>query len=90
MKWTVYLLKCADGTIYVGSTTEMPRRFAEHAAGKGGAYTRGRRPVILVYREPQPDRSHAQRREAQIKGWPREKKLVLVSSNGSTQARRSR
>ena len=83
--WYVYLLRCADGSLYAGSTTDVERRLREHASGHGGAYTRSRRPVKLVYREAHPDRSQAQRREAELKRWPRAKKQLLV---GRTRARR--
>lgn len=63
----VYILRCADGTLYTGWTTNPERRLAEHNAGRGAAYTRSRRPVALVYCEPHPDRASAMRREAQIK-----------------------
>ena len=78
MTWAVYLLRCKDGSLYTGSTTNVARRVKEHQAGCGGAYTRRHRPVALVYTEPQPDRRSAQRREFQIKHWPRVKKLALA------------
>jgi len=60
----------------------MKRRLAEHSAGKGGRYTRRRRPVRLLHQEMFPNRSAAQRREAQLKRLPRARKLVLSSANG--------
>ncbi len=78
MAWALYILRCADGTLYVGSTTDIDRRIAEHRSGQGGAYTRSRLPVRVVYREAHPDRSAAQRREAEIKAWPRASKLAFV------------
>lgn len=74
----VYLLECGDGSIYTGVTTDVARRFAEHKAGKGGHFTRSRKVRKVLYTEEQPDRSAAQKREAEIKSWPREKKLALV------------
>lgn len=68
--WHVYVLRCADGSLYTGSTTDLVRRLAEHRAGKGGRYTRSRLPVRLRYQEPHPSRTSAQRREAQIKALP--------------------
>ena len=53
----VYLLRCADGTLYTGCTNDLDRRLAAHNAGKGAKYTRSRRPVVLVYREQAADRS---------------------------------
>ena len=74
----VYLLQCSDGTIYTGITTDVERRFQEHKNGKGGHYTSSRKAVKLLYTEKQKDRSNALEREAEIKGWRREKKLDLV------------
>ncbi|MCR4330829.1 MAG: GIY-YIG nuclease family protein [Patescibacteria group bacterium] len=74
----VYLLKCSDGTIYTGITTDIERRFQEHKSGKGGHYTSSRKAVKLLYTEKQKDRSSASRREAEIKKWDREKKLHFV------------
>ena len=79
--WYVYILRCADGLIYTGSTTDIDRRVKEHNAKKGGGCTRGRLPVKLVHKEPFPNRSEAQKREAQIKKWSRQKKLALISKN---------
>ncbi len=79
--WHTYILRCKDGTFYTGSTSDISRRIKEHNAGKGGAYTRIRTPVELVYKEAQPHRSSAQKREAQIKRWTRAKKEALISRN---------
>ena len=62
----VYLLRCADGTLYTGCTNDLDRRLAAHNAGKGAKYTRSRRPVVLVYREQAAERSAACWRP-----WPR-------------------
>lgn len=78
MTYWVYILRCADGTLYTGCTNELSRRLAAHNAGKGAKYTRSRRPVELVYREEVPDKSAALRREAAIKGLSRGEKLVLI------------
>lgn len=74
----VYLLKCGDGSLYTGVTTDVARRFAEHKEGKGGHYTRARKAVKILYSEKAKDRGAALRREAQIKRFPREKKLALT------------
>ncbi|TSC70716.1 MAG: putative endonuclease [Parcubacteria group bacterium Gr01-1014_49] len=74
----VYILSCADGSLYTGVTTDVKRRFAEHKKGTGGRFTRARKVKRVVYTERHPDRSSAQKREAQIKSWPRKKKLALV------------
>jgi predicted GIY-YIG superfamily endonuclease len=76
--WTVYLLRCRDGTLYTGITNDLARRLARHRAGTASAYTRSRLPVRLVYRETQPNRSVALRREAALKQMPRAGKLALV------------
>jgi len=75
-----YLLRCADGTLYAGVTTDIERRLEEHNAGIGSRYTSARRPVRLVWHEPHPDRSSAQRREAEIRRWSRRRKEVLVGA----------
>ena len=76
--WIVYLLRCRDGSLYTGITNDLARRLAAHRAGTASAYTRSRRPVRLAYREGQPDRGAALRREAAIKRLPRAAKLALV------------
>ena len=77
----VYILKCSDGTFYTGCTTDIEARVKTHNSGSGAKYTRGRRPVSLVYYEELPDRSAALKREAAIKRLPRNKKLELIASN---------
>ena len=74
----VYIVRCADGTLYTGWTTDVARRVAQHNAGRGARYTRMHRPVVLVYREEAPDRSTAMRRELAIKKLDRERKERLV------------
>jgi putative endonuclease len=76
----VYMLECADGSYYVGWTAHLERRVAAHNAGRGGRYTRSRRPVKLVFSEEQPDRSSAQHREAALKRLSRRGKAALVAS----------
>lgn len=80
-RWELYILRCGDNSLYIGTTTDLTRRLEEHASGKGGAYTRTRLPVTLLYREPHVDRAAAQRREERLKRWTKRKKLVLISSN---------
>jgi putative endonuclease len=77
-RWTVYLLRCRDGSLYTGITNDIARRLAAHRAGKASAYTRSRRPLRLVYRESARDRSAALRREAAIKRLTRQAKLELI------------
>ena len=61
--WTVYILRCADGSLYTGIAKDVDRRRRQHAAGTASKYTRNRLPVKLVYREVQPDRGAALKRE---------------------------
>lgn len=75
----VYLLRCADGTLYTGYTTDLLRRERAHNAGRGAKYTRSRRPVTLVWWEEQPDKSAALRREAAVKKLSRREKLALAA-----------
>lgn len=74
----VYIIHCADDSLYTGITTDVERRFAEHRSGKGGSYTRSRGVVKVVYTEEMQDRSKALRREAEIKRCTRAEKLVLI------------
>jgi putative endonuclease len=77
--WIVYMLECADGSLYTGITTDLDRRLAEHAAGKGARYTKGRGPFRLVYCETCAGRAEASRRETAIKVLDRAQKLRLCS-----------
>ena len=82
--WFVYLVRCADGSFYTGVTTNLARRLRQHngeIAG-GAGYTRGRRPVCLVWSEACIDRSHAQRREYVVRRSPRSTKLRLEANHG--------
>ncbi len=74
----VYILLCADGSLYTGITNDLPRRFLAHKNGQGGHYTRSRQVVKFVYTEEHQSRSAALKREAEIKSWRKEKKLELV------------
>ena len=76
--WYVYLLRCGDGTLYAGATTDVEARLAAHRAGKGARYTRGRGPLDLVQWESHQDRSAALRRERELKALPRVEKLALL------------
>ena len=80
--WCVYMLRCADGSLYTGITTDVARRVAEHNGdtGLGARYTRSRRPVELVYVEAAANRAEAARREAAIKRLDRACKLALCAS----------
>ena len=74
----VYVLECADGTLYTGYTTDLERRVAEHNDGNGAKYTRGRTPVTVCYRERYESRSAAMSREYEIKQLTRVQKERLV------------
>ena len=79
----LYILKCKDGSLYTGITTDVKRRFEEHKNGKGGHYTRSRKVLKILYTERCKDRSSASKREAGIKKWPREKKIKLIEIYGN-------
>ena len=79
MSYSVYMLRCRDGSLYTGSTPDIDARTAKHNRGEGARYTRARLPVECVYREKCADKSSALRRESAIKALPREKKLSLAA-----------
>lgn len=78
MKWTLYVLRCADGSLYTGITNALAERVATHNAGKGAKYTRSRRPVVLVWSRQCASESAARRMEREVKGLTRAEKLRLV------------
>ncbi len=79
--WYVYILKCADEMLYTGITNNLERRIQEHAHDNklGSKFVRVRRPIKLVYTEEVQTKSQALRRELEIKGWSRKKKLKLIT-----------
>ena len=79
--WYVYIVRCADASLYTGVTNRIDARLAMHNAGRGARYTRSRLPVELVYWEPADDRSMALRREAQIKRLSADEKKSLVAGH---------
>ena len=80
MAWYVYIVKCADTTLYVGSTNDVEKRIIQHNSHKSGAhYTKIRRPVVLVYKERKRDLAFARKREAELKRLTRAQKLTLIS-----------
>ena len=83
--WQVYIVRCADGSLYTGITRDVGRRIAEHNGdgGVGANYTRSRRPVALVYSEAAANRSAASRREHAIKSLSRAEKLALIDAAAS-------
>lgn len=78
----VYIVECADGTLYTGWTTALARRLQMHNAGRGGRYTCRRRPVRLVYAEFQPDRRAAMQRERALKRLATRRKRELILTSG--------
>lgn len=76
--WFVYILKCEDGSFYTGISNNPDRRFLEHKNKKGGHYTSSHKVIEIVYLEECKDKSIALKRERQIKGWSRKKKLLLI------------
>lgn len=79
-KWYVYILQCADGTLYTGITNDLDRRLKAHNAGTASKYTRVRRPVAMVYREEADTKGDALRRELQIKSMSRQQKMSLFNN----------
>lgn len=77
----VYIVECADDTLYTGYTTDIARRIEEHNLGEGAKYTRGRTPVELCYQEQFKNRSLAQKREYKIKQLSRKEKIELINKD---------
>lgn len=85
--WYLYILRCGDGSLYTGITTDVEKRFRAHQSGKGAKYTRGRGPLEIVYREECGDHSQALKRELAIKALTRKEKealLLEVEKTGKT------
>lgn len=78
ISWFVYILRCADGTLYTGIAPDVEKRLQKHNEGKGAKYTRGRTPATLVYQEECPNRAEASKREYQIKQLSRAEKLAII------------
>ncbi len=78
-KWYVYILRCADDTLYTGITNDMDRRLKAHNSGSASKYTRVRRPVTMVHREEVDTKGEALRRELQIKAMSRQQKMALFN-----------
>ena len=76
--WKLYILRCGDGSLYTGITTDVEKRLEAHRCGKGAKYTRGRGPLELVHRENCGTHSDALKREAEIKRLTREEKLKMI------------
>ena len=82
--WHLYILRCNDGTLYTGITTDVDKRFAAHNSGKGAKYTRGRGPLTLLYREECGDHSAALKRELEMKALSRQEKEEFLKNNTMT------
>ncbi len=76
--WYLYILRCGDGTLYTGITTDVNRRLEAHRSGKGAKYTRGRSPLALAYQEECGTHSSALKRELAVKGLSREQKEAMI------------
>lgn len=74
----VYIVECSDGSLYTGITVDLKRRIERHNNGEGARYTRSRRPVKLVWSESHKSESSVRKREAEIKRWPRAKKIQTI------------
>jgi predicted GIY-YIG superfamily endonuclease len=77
-RWFVYILRCADDSLYTGITKDLDRRLKQHNAGTASRYTRGRLPVTREYQEEQPNQSMALKREFAIKAMSRQEKELLI------------
>ncbi|MDA1014580.1 MAG: GIY-YIG nuclease family protein [Planctomycetota bacterium] len=78
--WSVYIVRCADGSLYTGVAKDVERRLGQHNAGTAARYTRSRLPVALEYQEAQPSQSAALKRELAIKAFSRKAKEALIQS----------
>ena len=78
--WSVYIIHCTDDSLYTGISTDVAKRYQQHASQQGAKYFRGRKPNKLVYQESNHDRSSASRREIEIKKLKRSDKIQLISS----------
>jgi predicted GIY-YIG superfamily endonuclease len=83
MAW-VYILRCSDNSLYVGSTSDIDERERAHTEGRNGSYTAARRPVRLVYQEEFRTLAGARKREQQIKRWSGRKKMALIAGDWAT------
>ncbi len=73
--WLVYILLCEDESLYTGATNNLSKRLNDHKSGRGGRYTRSHKPKKLIYSEEFKTKSEALKREMEIKGWSRDKKI---------------
>ncbi|GAY78520.1 putative endonuclease containing a URI domain [Sporolactobacillus inulinus] len=80
--YSVYILECADGSLYTGYAADVAKRFAMHCSGRGARYTRSHKPLRIVYQEELENKSAALRREWSIKQLTRQEKLALIQRSG--------
>jgi putative endonuclease len=80
LTWSVYILKCADKSLYTGITNNIARRLEDHESGNGAKYTKGRGPFKLVYQEFLENRSLSTKRESEIKKLNKQEKFALIDS----------
>jgi predicted GIY-YIG superfamily endonuclease len=78
--WYVYMVRCKDGSLYTGISNDVAARIKRHNAGTGAAYTRSRKPVVLVWKKRMASQSTALKREATIKRWPKREKEALLDT----------
>jgi len=88
MDWFVYIIKCKDSRLYTGVTNDLARRIKQHNRGQGCRFTRFRTPVKLLHKEIYPSKEEALRREAEIKGWKKDRKLALLSAGTSPKVKK--
>jgi predicted GIY-YIG superfamily endonuclease len=81
--WYVYILRCADDSLYIGETNDVDFRVNRHNEGRASSFTAARRPVSLAYSEPHPNRGAALTRERQLKRWTRAKKDALIAGDSA-------
>ena len=79
--WFVYMLRCSNGSLYVGETNDVAQRVADHNRGRGSTHTAKHRPVQLAYLEQHPHRADCLQRERQLKRWTRAKKDALIAGD---------
>ncbi|MCE9586053.1 GIY-YIG nuclease family protein [Candidatus Uhrbacteria bacterium] len=77
-RWYVYILRCHDGSLYTGISTNVAERVTKHNAGKGAAYTRSHKPVTLIWSKPSKTPTAARKREAKIKSWSKQEKEQFI------------
>ena len=78
-EWTLYILRCKDGSLYTGITTDLEGRLKSHKEGTASKYTRSRRPVRIIYSKPIGSESAARKEEARIKSLSRKEKLAVIA-----------